>query len=141
MSGLLASTRSSRQCQQEIQILKEQIQKDDLADLLGAIADATDKTVSQLQAEIDQVLRPQEQPPRVSSPNDTDINPFLALFSVFELFRSEMPKAKDGPIPAPDSAVEKVIRNQVLVRARHNCRAFYEMFKQAHQMPVMYEPD
>ncbi len=127
--------------QQEVQILKDQIQKDDLGDLFGAIADATNKTVSQLQQEIDQVLAPQDQSTTGHGSDDTDINPFLALFSVFELFRSDMPETTAGEVPAPDSAIEKVIRNQALVRARHNCRTFYEMFKQTHQMPVMYEPD
>ena len=71
-------------------------------------------------------------------PNETDTNPFAALFSLIESFIRRL--RGGGPIamrrPKPDSEVERVVRSEAILQARYACRALYDAFKRMIRAPT-----
>lgn len=121
----------------ELKALKEKFEKDDLGDVFRAVAGTTDEGLSQFQADLAEFLGDERHLSRSetkAADESQDINPFSALFSIFQ--REETNSPGDNSI-ALDSDIEKAIRNQALLRARQECRRFYELFKQAHNMPTL----
>jgi hypothetical protein len=126
----------------EIKVLKEQVERDDLKDALGLIEGATDESLALIEDDLNRFLEEKKEK-KEEKKNTEDTNPFSALFSIFSdigsLFKKEekKPENKNGEINleiAPDSDAEKVIRSQALIEARRKCRKFYDAFKKSRNM-------
>ncbi len=118
----------------EIKILKQEIEKDDVGAMLEYIEGATTKSLEQIQADIDDLLdekKPEEKP------SSDDDNPFTALFS---FFKSEKKKDKEKDMSKgipKDTYEEKVMRSQAILESRFKCRKTYEAYKKEHNLPSM----
>jgi len=117
----------------EIKILKEEIEKDDLGDTLKLIEGATDESLAKIQDEIDSILN--EKKEEKNSGNNSEENPFSALFSFLKSKKKEKNENKEKI--EPDSSAEKVIRNQAVLKARKLCSKMYNLYKSAHGMPTI----
>lgn len=125
----------------ELKLLHEQIERDDLGDMFKVIEQSTDESLAQVQVDLDELLSDKEknnkkEKEQMKKESD-DTNPFSALFSIFkgEKKKSEK-KDEKNKLPAPDSAIEKVIRSQAILKARKECRKFYDLYKKEHNMPA-----
>ncbi|HOW67437.1 MAG TPA: hypothetical protein P5186_27200 [Candidatus Paceibacterota bacterium] len=130
----------------EITVLKELIEKDELGDLWRTLFGGIDDTIDQLQKDIEELT--EEIPkgePVVAGKAETkteDVNPFAALWSFFFPRSASSEFDPDtAHMIRPDSSVEKVLRNQAILRARQECREIYTLFKQAHGMATMPDQD
>ncbi|MFH1425367.1 MAG: hypothetical protein ABIG28_01390 [archaeon] len=115
----------------EMKILKEQIEKDDFGDVYKMIEGATDESLGQLKDDLDEFLG--EKDKQKEEKKEEDTNPFSALFSFFEKDDSKK-KDEKGEIKS-DSNYEKVVRSQAVLGARWACRKLYDDYKKAHEMP------
>ncbi len=123
----------------ELELLKGEIEKDDLGDLFEAIGGVTDDSMEQLKVDIDELLKDEDE--EKEKKKDENTNPFSALFSLFK--KEEAPPAKKsesketkGPAKiAPDNEMEKVMRDRAVVIAREQCRKIYDLYKKAHNLP------
>ncbi len=121
--------------QDELEILKKEIEKDNLGDVLKLIEGSTSESLAYIRDEIDLFLEENEVKEK-KKVNEEDTNPFSALFSIFKKERSkEEKKDLSAGIPA-DSEMEKVVRNQAILKARKECRKIYDLYKKAHNMPA-----
>ena len=121
--------------QDELKILKEEVEKDNFADIF-ALINGTTESLSQIKEDIDKFLSEdnEDKKPEKEERGD-DTNPFSALFS---FFKKEKPKEekKDFSKGIPgDTEMEKAVRNQAIVKARQECRKIYDLYKKAHNMP------
>ncbi|MEK6855710.1 MAG: hypothetical protein AABX66_00980 [Nanoarchaeota archaeon] len=126
----------------EIKLLRKQIEKDDINDVLGLIEGATTESLSQLQLDIDSFLGSTKEEEKEEEKEDT--NPFSALFSSFsDLFESKKNEEKkksakeESEEIKPDSYMEEILRSQALIDARKKCYRLYDSYKRAHKMPSL----
>lgn len=135
--------------EEELKVLKSEIEKDDIGDVLKLIEGATDDSLSQLKEDIDFFLKEldkkkegKEEKKKSSSDSD-DTNPFSSLFSgIKSLF--EKPEKKEKKSDAvgksneikPDEKLEEVCRSQAIIKARKECAKFYGLYKKEHEMPA-----
>ncbi|MEK6892726.1 MAG: hypothetical protein AABX07_00830 [Nanoarchaeota archaeon] len=122
----------------EIEVLKKEIEKDDLGDLFKTIEGVTDDSMEQLKVDIDELLKDEDEEKEKKKEEDT--NPFSALASLFkkETLPAKKSESKESKSPAkiePDNDIEKVMRNQAVVKARQECRKIYDLYKKAHSLP------
>ena len=110
---------------EEIKVLKRELEKDDLGDLIKLVEGTTDDSLAQIQVDLDEFIGDEKDKEDKSS---NDVNPFSALFSVF---KSE--KKSEEEIPK-DSSMEKIIRSQAILSARVRCRKLYNSYKGANEM-------
>lgn len=117
----------------EIKVLKEQVEKDDLGDIYQLIEGATTESLAELQNDIDEFLndKPSE---KKQEKSPQDVNPFTALFSFLSPKKEEKSSEKSKQIKK-DTDVERVIRSQVAIEARTKCRKAYDDYKGANEMP------
>ncbi len=120
----------------EIEILKKELEKDDLGDAFKLIEGATQESLDQIQKDIDEFLDEDKKPEKEKTGEDT--NPFTALFS---FFTSNKKKDKDKDKKeekklTPDNIYEKVLRSQAIIGARDSARNVFEIYKQSHGMPA-----
>ncbi len=116
---------------QEIDILKKEIEKDDLGDIIGLIEGTTSESLEKIQDEIDEFMNEKDKEEENKETEDT--NPFSALFSFFKSKNKEEKKDNNKNIE-PDSPNEKVIRSRAIIKAMEECRKFYGLYKRAHDM-------
>lgn len=116
----------------ELDILKEQIEKDNLGDIFGAIAGATSESLAQIQADIDEFVEDEK---KEEKKKKEDTNPFSSLFSFISPEKKEEKKDLSKGIPK-DSDIEKVLRSQAIIFARKRCKAMYDAFKGLQNMPT-----
>ncbi|MBI2632760.1 hypothetical protein HYW75_07185 [Candidatus Pacearchaeota archaeon] len=120
----------------EIKILKEEIERDDIGDALKLIEGTTTESLDQLQEEIDEYINDKEKKEEEKKKeNDEDTNPFSALFSFFKSNPEGKKDDNNKSIP-PDSNYEKVVRSRSIIKAREECRKFYNLYKRVHNMPA-----
>ncbi|MBM3232650.1 hypothetical protein FJZ18_00590 [Candidatus Pacearchaeota archaeon] len=124
---------------EEIDILKKEVDKDDLDDTFALIEGATSESLSQIQEEINEFLEEDNKKEKKEEKKDLG-NPFSALVEAWkDLFgkkkKEEEKKDKKGEIK-PDSDLEAVLRSQVIIKARKECRKIYGLYKSAHNMPT-----
>lgn len=123
----------------ELDTLKEEIEKDNLKDVLGLIEGATKDSLEQVQKDIDEFLNEDKKEKKEEKKEYVDdTNPFSALFSFFfekkkEDKKDDKKKQKDL---SPDNSYEKVLRSQAIAGARDLCLNLFEIYKKAHQMPA-----
>ncbi len=116
----------------ELRVLRQLVEQDNLGDLLRAVTNETDIELERLQAELNRVSEGKEAPaPTPAVAEDT--NPFTALFSFFR--SSPTPEATPGAGDLqPDSDIERVFRNQAILRAHRLGRTLYDRIKAAKGM-------
>lgn len=122
----------------EIKALEEAVEKDDFGDIYGAITGATDNSLAQVQADIDEFVGvddSKEKKKEEAKKKEKDSNPITSLFS-FSSPSKENEKSKVKLIK-PDDQFEKAVRNQAVIKARDECRKFYDAFKGLYNMPRM----
>lgn len=127
----------------EFKILKEQVRKDDMGDVLNWIEGSTEESLKQIQDEIDYFLKDLDEKPKsnVEEKKEEDTNPFSALASIFKKEKKKVEK-KENEKPGvlklgeKDSDMESVVRSLAIIEARKNCRKFYDSYKKAHNMPT-----
>ncbi len=125
----------------ELKVLKDQLEKDDVDDVMGLIQGATQDSLEQLQDDIEEFLEEKEskknkKPKKKVSKKEEDLNPFTALFSFFK--REE--KSDNPLIIKPDTDYEKVLRSQASIVARERSFLVFEVYKKAHGMPSYDTP-
>jgi hypothetical protein len=127
---------------QEIKVLKEQLERDDFGDVMRLVEGATTESLEQMQADIDEFLN-EDSMERKKEKNDLDVNPFSALFSFLK--RDKKSKKTENEIDLskgikPDSHYEKIIRSQAIINARDSCFNVYDVYKKSHAMPSHNSP-
>ncbi len=128
---------------EEIKILKSEIEKDDIGDVMKFMEGSTGESLSQLKDDIDSFLNEdskdkdkKEEKKEKSSSEDT--NPFSALFSIFKKPGKKPEKPKEGEKSTeikPDNDLEKLCRSEAILKARRECLDFYGLYKKEHEMP------
>ncbi|OIO80635.1 hypothetical protein AUJ84_02945 [Candidatus Pacearchaeota archaeon CG1_02_32_132] len=117
---------------QELEVLKDQIKKDDIGDIMSLIEGATTESLGQLQEDIDKFLEIKKKDKK-DSKNSEDTNPFTALFSFFKSETKEEKWDISKPIKS-DSDYEKIIRNQSAIAAMEKCFLVFDVYKKSHGM-------
>ncbi len=116
----------------ELKVLREELEKDDIGDLMRTIEGMTSESLEKIQVDLDEFLEDKQKKEKKES---QDVNPFSALFSIFK--KSEKQEESKG-IPK-DTDAEKLIRNQAIIEARIECRKLYTSYKGANNMPSFFD--
>ncbi len=119
----------------EIEILKKELEKDDIGDLISLIEGATTESLDKIKADLDEFL--EEKSKEEKKEESQEANPFTALFSLFKSKKKEEKEDLSKGIP-PDDILEKVLRSQVILKARVECRKLYNVYKGANNMPSFF---
>jgi len=119
--------------EEELSVLKKEIEDDDIGDIYKIIEGATTESLGDLQKDIDEFLDDKSSEKEEEKPKSEDSNPFFALFSFLFPEKKAPPKKSKGI--KPDSDAEKVLRNQAILEARWKCRKAYDDYKSANDMP------
>jgi hypothetical protein len=122
---------------QELKILKEEIQRDDVGDVISLIENATSESLDKIKDEIEEYLKETPKKENKNEENE-DVNPFSALFSFFKSDKKKEDKKEEEDLSKgikPDSDTEKIFRSQSLLKARGECAKFYGLYKKTHGMP------
>ena len=126
--------------EQELKVLKEQIEKDNFSDILKIIEGATTESLEQIKNDIEEFIESKEEKEKKEkSSYEEDANPFTALFSFFKPGKKKEEKDKEFEekgIIKPDDAYEKIIRSQAIANARDGCKLIFETFKKSRGMPT-----
>lgn len=112
----------------ELKVLKEEVEKNDFGDLMSLIGGSTEGSLDTMQDDIKEFLEEEKKEVKKESNN---VNPFTALFS-----SSKKEKKNEGV--TKDSDPEKAIRNQAIIKGRLECRKFYNAFKGSYDMPSFF---
>jgi hypothetical protein len=122
--------------EEELKILRKQIEKDDVGDMLQ-IVEGTTESLEQLSEDIAHFLEgDKEKKEEKKEKKSEDTNPFSALFEpIANLFKKE--EKKEGDKPKSDSYEEKIIRSQAIIEARKKCSKIYDSFKKSRNMAAM----
>jgi hypothetical protein len=124
----------------EIKKLKEVVAEDDFGDVWAMMEGMTEESLGQLRADLNQLLGEdiiKEEKKKEKKKENTDINPFSALFSgLGDVFKRKEKKDEGGGI-AKDSDYEKVLRSQAILTGRLNCRKMFATYKKVHGMPAL----
>jgi len=119
----------------EIKILREQVEKDDLGDMIKQIEGATDESLAQINTDIEYFLGDKKEEDKKEKKNKSESdNPFSAILSLFKIKKKEK-KPGDKTELVPDTELEKVLRSQALIEARKECSSMYESYKKSHSIP------
>jgi hypothetical protein len=117
----------------EIKVLKDQLEKDDLGDLLKLIEGATTESIATLQEDIDEFLN--ETPKKNEEKEESsDINPFSALFSFFST-KKEEDKEENKLIVKHESYYEAALRACFILKSRIDTQKIYSAFKSVYGNP------
>tara|TARA_Y100000310_G_scaffold21893_2_gene21117 strand:+ start:672 stop:2225 length:1554 start_codon:yes stop_codon:yes gene_type:complete len=131
----------------ELTVLKEQMEKNDMGDVMKLIEGATEDSLGAIQKDIDDIL--EDKPSDSKNPNESsskekseseDTNPFTALFSIFNgTGKSSSSKDLSKGIK-PDNKYEQVIRSQAIIAARDRCFTVFDVYKKTHGMASHQSP-
>jgi hypothetical protein len=122
--------------QEELAVLRQEVERDDLREVIGAVAGNAAGALSDIVDEIEGLVSPKAK----EEPKPEDPNPFAALFGLSKSNPSPPPDSEGISMnanPRPirgDSDVEKVIRSQAILDARRRCLDFYTGCKLALKM-------
>lgn len=118
----------------EMKLFKQEIEKDDFGDVYEMITGATDESLAQINADLDDLLDRKKEEDFEEDEEET--NPFSALFSFLKSSKKESPKTDISKGIPKDTDYEKVLRSQAILAARIKCRKLYDSYKKAHEMPA-----
>ncbi|MBX4212422.1 hypothetical protein KW787_03150 [Candidatus Pacearchaeota archaeon] len=118
---------------QELKVLRQEIEKDDVGEVLKFIQGATDESLAKIQEDIDKFTDDKKEG-KMKYEDNEDINPFSSLFS----FKDKKEEKKEDLSKGikKDSDIEKAVRSQAIIQSRRNCRRLYDSYKKAHSMPA-----
>jgi hypothetical protein len=123
----------------ELKVLKEQVEKDDLKDLTTLIENSTSQSLDLLMDEINQYLDDNKQKKK-GEEEEKEVTPWDGLFSLFSFLlpdKEDKNKKADLSKGIPlDNGVERVLRSQAILQARQECAKMYTEFKKAQGMSV-----
>jgi len=125
---------------QELKVLKEEMDKDDLGEAMKLIQDATEESLEKIEENVKEFLEPTEKESSGKKEETEDTNPFTSLFS---FLKTSKKKGKEEDLSKgikPDSSHEKVIRSQAIIEAREKCFTVFDVYKKAHRMPSHASP-
>ncbi|MBX4196036.1 hypothetical protein KW805_00405 [Candidatus Pacearchaeota archaeon] len=121
---------------QELKVLREEIGKDDVGEVLKFIQGATDESLAQIEEDINKYTNEKKDDKKEDKEDkdDEDVNPFTSLFA----FKDKKDDKKEDLSKGikPDSTIEKAVRSQAIIEARKGCRRLYDGYKKAHSMPA-----
>ncbi len=134
---------------QELQVLKEEMERDDFAGVMSLIEGATEQSLNEIAKDLDDLLgdkKKEEEEKKKKDMASQDVNPFGALFGNFQFknffknsfrFNKKKKDRKDDLSKGikPDDKYEKVMRSQAIIGARKLCFNIYDTYKKAHSMP------
>jgi hypothetical protein len=118
-------------------LLKAEVEREEMGDLLRGLTDLNEQSLMQFQDELSQFVDSDDAKAKHGieiAANTEDVNPFSALFSIFSGIEGE--KNNTSQATGPDSNAEQVLRNQALLKARKECLKIYELYKREHGMPT-----
>ncbi|MFH1290817.1 MAG: hypothetical protein ABIH92_05420 [Nanoarchaeota archaeon] len=119
----------------ELQVLKEQVEEDDFGEVFKMVEGATTESLDQIKNDLEEFLGNGilgESPEEAKDEESSDVNPFTALFS----FAKKKDKKDLSQGVPKDNDFEKVLRNQAILKARIDCRKLYDNYKRTHGMPT-----
>lgn len=131
---------------QEREILKNQLEKDDLGDLLSLIEGSTSESLEQIQGDLDEFLSDEDEEAEEAKKKESrDVNPFGALFS-FSGSKAEKSKQKQNKKKLnlyiePDDYKDKIMRSIKIRIAQQRGVKFYQIFKRTKKMPAFSAED
>ena len=123
---------------QELKVLKGELDKDDLGEAMKLIQEATTDSIEQIEENVKEFLEPKEK--ESSKENTNDVNPFTSLFSFLKTSKKKSKKEDLSKGIKSDSSHEKVIRSQAIIDAREKCFTVFDVYKKAHRMPSHASP-
>ncbi|MBS3083194.1 hypothetical protein J4423_00145 [Candidatus Pacearchaeota archaeon] len=137
----------------ELKILREEIQKDDFNSVMKLISDATDESLGQIKKDIRALLEGKEEEDiekeidaekKANEEKKSKKGDDFGLKELFSMFK--IGKKKDGKkvnlnkgIP-PDKEYEKVARSQAILGANDLCFTVFDTYKKGHNMPSHQNP-
>ena len=135
----------------ELDVLRKELDKDDLNSMLKLVEDATDNSLSQISKEIRALTegkeeediekedkKKKEEEEERKKPKGDDFG-FKAFFSSFKFKKKEEKKDLTKGI-APDDEYEKVIRSQTILSANQGCFLVFDVYKKSHGMASHNDP-
>lgn len=124
----------------EMKVLKQELERDDLQDILGSVEGTTEKSLNEIQDDIEEFLGEKPLPEKKKKKSSEDTNPFSALFSFGSSEEKKEEKKSNPNLPkkiTPDTDYEKAVRNRVIVTSRRECKKIYTSFKGNYGMPTL----
>ena len=122
----------------ELKILRREIEKDDVEDLLTYSIEPITQSMNDIAKEVEEFIDDKEniaeEEISEESQNKNDTNPISALLSIFKSSKKDSKKMNDDFVPK-DSDVEKMARSQAIIKSRLECQKFYGLYKKVHNMP------
>ena len=129
---------------QELAVIKSELEKDDFNSVMKLIEGATDSSLKEIEKDINEILeegKEKKEEKEEKKQNLEDTNPFKALFSGFKLSKKKDKKEwQSGEPIEPDSEYEKVMRSQAAIGARESCFTVFDVFKKSKGMPSHADP-
>ncbi len=105
-----------------------ELQRSEWGEVLGLLEQDTATNLDSLLGDLDELLADAPKQPAKNLPTKEETNPFSALFSLGELFRSNddnSPSTGPSEPLKPDTEVERVLRSIALLEAREVCGELY----------------
>lgn len=134
--------------QEELDLLKKQMEKEDFNDGLKYSFDMAEDALKDLQEDFDYFTKTTEERDKEDKKKEkeeksaNDINPFAALADIFNLFSGPKKKEKeekkvieDITDIKKDNWVEKHLRTEAANSASSRLYTAYDIYKKSHQMP------
>ncbi len=122
---------------QELSVLKQELEKDDMGEALKLIEGATADSLQAIEKDLNEFLEDKNKKEEKKQSSDSDTNPFTALFSgLRDFFKSKKKEEKEDLSKGikPDNDYEKIIRSQSIISAREKCFTVFDVYKKAHGM-------
>ncbi len=122
---------------QEMDLIKKQMEMQDVSDSLNFASNATDESLKQLTEDIEHFLGDKKKAEEKKEKSE-DINPFSALFSgITDLFKTKEKDKDEITNPKQlkkDTYVEKYLRKLASASAKDGLYKIYDVYKKAHGM-------
>ncbi|MCH7568098.1 MAG: hypothetical protein IIA87_01635 [Nanoarchaeota archaeon] len=125
---------------QELKVLKEEMEKDDFGEVMKLIEGATTESLEQIEKDIEEILEDKKTEDKKEKKKTGDVNPFTALFSFLKTEKEKHPEEELPKVIKPDNEYEKIIRSQAIIAARDKCFLVFDIYKKAHAMPSYTTP-
>lgn len=127
----------------EIKVLKEELDKDDMMDAMKLIEGATTDSIEKIKDDVEKFINDFDDKKSTKKEDQKNKNEqvpsFSGLFSDFsEVFSFLKKDKKENNLDPnrPEDEMEKVARSQALLQARGECLKFYGLYKKSHNMPA-----
>ena len=135
----------------ELNVFKEELNRDDFSSMLKLVEGATDESLKQIEKDVRALVegkeiediekeekeKKEEKERKKKEGDDFGLNGFFSLFKL-----KKKPKVKiDYKKPLPvDNNYEKVLRSQAIISANESCFNTFDNYKKGHGMPSHSNP-